>query len=252
MKQSYLWIDGEFVRDSTPELGTLGSDQDSVAFADIRSYETSLGPALFRLSDHISELLSTAEHAGVQVGYTFEDLWDSVQRTMAFNGIRAGHVRPRFVKNDSLHRYRQQPSESASTSLVIAASEAVPSSQDPVIPDHAALFIVDDGIITTPPSARFGNSIIRQSVITLASDLGFAVTEQMLQPDQILRADEAFLSIEIGEIQPLLSFDESAISEGEIGPVTQALVNAFSETTQGRGRRSAEWLEWLDEAYLGM
>ena len=261
MTASYLWIDGEFVPNDENGPNPRLQNADSVTFADIRSYETASGPALFRLKDQVDGFLNDAETAGFMVGYSFDDMCEYIQRTMAFNGIREGHVRSTLFKNGTRHTYRQFAERGNQATLVIGAWDQVlgttgamseSADSETAFPDRAALFIAKNGLIITPPSAQFGNAVIRNSVITLAADLGYAVVEQLIRAEQLGDVDEAFFSMEIGEIRPLQEFDGQPIAEGKSGPLTQLLTSAFHETTQGRGRRSAEWLEWIDEAYLGI
>jgi len=56
------------------------------------------------------------------------------------------------------------------------------------------IFIVKDGAIFTPTTKHCLNGITRQSVIQIASDLGFEVVEKNLDYDDLVEADEAFFT----------------------------------------------------------
>ena len=68
------------------------------------------------------------------------------------------------------------------------------------------LFLVRDDVIYTPPlTASILPGITRDSVITLASDLGFKVREEMLPREMLYIADEAFFVGTAVEITPIRS-----------------------------------------------
>ena len=73
------------------------------------------------------------------------------------------------------------------------------------------LFVVRDGVLYTPPTtASILPGITRDSVITLARDLGFTVREEMLPRELLYIADEAFFVGTAVEITPIRSVDKIA------------------------------------------
>ena len=103
-----------------------------------------------------------------------------------------------------------------------------------------------------PTYDPFDPQVIRDSVITLAQDLGVPVFIQPLSREWLYRADEVFLSTTIAEVIPVRDVDGRAIGTDCPGPFTHDLQSAFFETTRGRGRRSSEWLEWVWGSFVGM
>ena len=77
------------------------------------------------------------------------------------------------------------------------------------------LFIVRDGVIHTPP---IGNSVLsgitRDSVITIARDLGFEVREQVLPREMLYIADEVFFVGTAVEVTPIRSVDRIKVGRG--------------------------------------
>lgn len=70
------------------------------------------------------------------------------------------------------------------------------------------LFWVRDGQLYTPPLDRCGVSgAIRACVIDTARQLGVVVSEQRLQPAELLEADEAFVCNSLAGIWPLRQLD---------------------------------------------
>jgi len=106
------------------------------------------------------------------------------------------------------------------------------------------LFLVKRGRLLTPPSsAGILAGITRDSVITLAADLGIAVEERELPREALYSADEVFLTGTAAEITPVRSVDRKAIGKGAPGPVTQQLRQAFFGLFDGRTHDKWGWLD---------
>jgi branched-chain amino acid aminotransferase len=108
------------------------------------------------------------------------------------------------------------------------------------------LFVVRnrDGnkIICTTPRAGILEGITRDSLITLARDLGYSVVEEPISRDQLYIADEVFVCGTAAEVVGLREIDFRVIGDGKAGPVTRALQQEFDKVVGGRHVRSAEWL----------
>jgi branched-chain amino acid aminotransferase len=90
------------------------------------------------------------------------------------------------------------------------------------------VFLVDDGGLRTPPlSAGILGGITREIVLELASSVGVTVREENLTMDDLLGADEAFLSSTTREILPVRQVDGRPIADGRPGPVTRKVMTAF-------------------------
>ncbi len=105
------------------------------------------------------------------------------------------------------------------------------------------LFLVRDGVLYTPPlSASILPGITRDTVITLARELGLTVIEQMLPREFLYIADEAFFTGTAAEITPIRSVDGIPIGSGERGPVTARLQKAFFAIVEGQTEDRHGWL----------
>jgi branched-chain amino acid aminotransferase len=107
------------------------------------------------------------------------------------------------------------------------------------------IFIVRDQVIYTPPRATILEGITRDSVLTIANDLGYEVIEQTLVRDQLYIADEVFVCGTAAEVTAVCEIDTRKIGPGKMGPVTRHLQKTFFETVRGEGLRSAEWLDYV-------
>ena len=109
------------------------------------------------------------------------------------------------------------------------------------------LFLVRDGILYTPPLATCGLAgITRDSVITLAGDLGLDVREQDIPREALYVADELFFTGTAAEVTPIRSVDKVQIGAGRRGPVTARLQQAFFDYVNGEVPDSHGWLLPVD------
>jgi branched-chain amino acid aminotransferase len=106
------------------------------------------------------------------------------------------------------------------------------------------VFIVRDGIIHTPP---IGNSVLsgitRDSVITLARELGFEVREQTLPRETLYTADEVFFVGTAVEVTPIRSVDRLQVGRGRRGPITEAIQQRFFQIVRGDAPDTHGWLQ---------
>jgi branched-chain amino acid aminotransferase len=109
------------------------------------------------------------------------------------------------------------------------------------------IFIVRNRVIYTPPRATILEGITRDSILTIAGDLGYKVVEEQLVRDQLYIADEVFVSGTAAEVTAVCEIDTRKIGVGSMGPVTKHLQKTFFETVRGKGPRSEEWLDYVLE-----
>jgi len=105
------------------------------------------------------------------------------------------------------------------------------------------VFVVKDGEISTPPlSTSILPGITRETVMTIARDLGYTVVEKtIIRPDLYL-ADEVFMTGTAAEVTPVRSVDDQEVGAG---PVTLQLQAAYWDVVHGRSERYADWLDFL-------
>lgn len=108
------------------------------------------------------------------------------------------------------------------------------------------IFIVRDGAIYTP---QLGSSILggitRDSIMTIARDLGFAVTETILPRESLYLADEVFVVGTAAEVTPIRSVDKIQVGAGRRGPVTEAVQRAFFDVISGDAPDTHRWLTYV-------
>jgi branched-chain amino acid aminotransferase len=105
------------------------------------------------------------------------------------------------------------------------------------------IFVVRKGRLFTPPPGAILEGITRDSIMTLARDLGHEVVEQPISRDQLYIADEVFVTGTAAEVIGLREIDFRVIGSGGGGPVTRALQRVRGRA--GKHARSKEWLTFV-------
>ena len=104
------------------------------------------------------------------------------------------------------------------------------------------VIIVKNGKLYTPDLASCLDGITRDSVITLANDLGIEVIQKRITRDEVYCADEAFFSGTAAEITPIREVDNRQIGIGSRGPVTEKIQSLFFDVVSGKAPKYAHWL----------
>jgi len=90
------------------------------------------------------------------------------------------------------------------------------------------LFIVKDGAALTPPiDAGLLPGITREFLFEIGATAGIPVREAVLRDEDLLGADESFLTSTTRELVPIVQVDDRKIGSGAPGPITCALLEAF-------------------------
>lgn len=90
------------------------------------------------------------------------------------------------------------------------------------------IFIVKDGRLLTPDlNCGVLSGVTRKNVMDLAVQTGKEVFETFLAPEDVIHADECFISNSIFEIMPVTRFERKSIAHGRPGKVTTHLMNEY-------------------------
>ena len=114
----------------------------------------------------------------------------------------------------------------------------------------ANVFIIRDGVlITNDADASILLGITRDSAIQIAEGLGVPVTIRDFGPDELLSADEVFITGTASEIVPIREIDGTRIGHGKHsgrGEITRRIQEEFLAATRGQSARYAGWLSYVD------
>ena len=91
-----IWMNGELVdwADAKIHILTHTLHYGTGVFEGIRAYETSQGPAVFRLTDHIVRLHNSAKIMMMELPYTVDELVAAIKLTVRSTGLPSCYVRP--------------------------------------------------------------------------------------------------------------------------------------------------------------
>ena len=107
------------------------------------------------------------------------------------------------------------------------------------------IFIIRDKVLKTPPLTSVLPGITRDSIITLAQDLGYKVEEKRFTRDELYIADEAFFSGTAAEVTPIREVDDRQIGEGKPGPITQKIQKLYFDVVKGKIEKYHYWLDFI-------
>lgn len=92
------------------------------------------------------------------------------------------------------------------------------------------VYIVKNGNIQTHPATNLIlNGITRQVVIKLCQENDISITEDAFHVDQLLNADEVFITSTTSEVMPVVQIGDKIIGDGKPGPITRKLQTLFVE-----------------------
>ncbi|QKE64676.1 branched-chain amino acid transaminase [Aquipseudomonas campi] len=103
------------------------------------------------------------------------------------------------------------------------------------------IFLVKNGVVYTPEVTSCLNGITRDTILTLAAELGIKVIEKRITRDEVYIADEAFFTGTAAEVTPIREVDGRSIGIGSRGPVTEKLQKAYFDLVTGKTDAHPEW-----------
>jgi branched-chain amino acid aminotransferase len=91
-----IWMNGKLVDWDQAQVHVLTHTlhYGTGVFEGIRAYETSHGPAVFRLTDHIVRLHNSAKIMGMEIPYSVDELIEATKATVASTGLPSCYIRP--------------------------------------------------------------------------------------------------------------------------------------------------------------
>ncbi|MBI2779658.1 MAG: branched-chain amino acid transaminase [Gammaproteobacteria bacterium] len=104
------------------------------------------------------------------------------------------------------------------------------------------IFIIRDGMLYTPELTSALDGITRDTLFTLAAEIGLPVHEKRITRDEVYIADEAFFTGTAAEVTPIREVDGRAIGNGSRGPITERLQTLYFDQVHGRREDHPEWL----------
>ena len=162
----------------------------------------------------------------------------------------------KWIRIDSKSQPMQAKSAANYSNAALARMEALNSGYDEAImlnnKGHVAegsaenIFVVKNGKITTPPlDADILNGITRDSAIKLLKSNKIKVIEKNLRINDLLKADEIFMTGTAAEVKSVTRVNKTKIGNGKIGDVTKELQESFMDTVMGKNKKFRSWLKFI-------
>ncbi|RAP44216.1 branched-chain amino acid transaminase [uncultured Methanosphaera sp.] len=108
------------------------------------------------------------------------------------------------------------------------------------------VFFVENGELYTPD---IGSSVLkgitRDTVITIAKDLGYKVHEERIPRERLYTADEVFFTGTAAELSPIRSIDKIQIGKGKRGPVTKKIQEHLFDVLNNKVEDKYGWLDFI-------
>ena len=110
------------------------------------------------------------------------------------------------------------------------------------------LFVVKNGsLITNDIDASILLGITRDSVLTIARDLGIPVVIRPISLADVQTADELFFSGTAVEVTPIKEVDGRVYGDGTPGPMTTRIQKTFFDAVHGRLPQYRSWLSYVGQ-----
>ncbi len=292
----HIWHNGKLIPWEQANIHVMSHviHYGSSVFEGIRCYQTEIGAAIFRLSEHMQRLLDSAKIYRMELPYTLEQLNAAVVDLVEANGVAPCYIRPiairgygeigvspigspievyvanfpwgKYVAGDAADVCISSWNRLAPNTMPSMAKAGANYMNSQLIRMEAAangysegialdvngylsegsgenLFIVRGGILyTTPLADSILSGITRDSVITLAREMGYTIVEQSLPREMIYIADEVFFTGTAAEVTPIRSVDRILVKDGQVGPITKQLATEFFGITSGKRPDRFGWL----------
>ncbi len=103
------------------------------------------------------------------------------------------------------------------------------------------IFIVRNGTIFTPDLTSALEGITRDTIFSLAAELGYEIKEKRITRDEVYCADEAFFTGSAAEVTPIRELDNRQIGNGGRGSITEKLQTMYFDQVHGRRDVYPQW-----------
>jgi branched-chain amino acid aminotransferase len=299
-KTAKIWHNGRFIPFDDARIHVLSHvvSYGSAVFEGIRCYQTSRGPAIFRLPEHVRRLINSAKIYRMAPEFARETLEQACVHVIRENHLAAAYLRPlvlrgygslgvlpgenpievyiaayewgRYLGGDALEQgvdvcissWRRMAPDTLPAMAKAAAnymnsqlikmeavtngySEGIALDMQGFISEGSGenLFLVRDGELVTPP---LSNSVLpgitRESIVTIAADLGIPCRVEPIPREAVYVADEMFFCGTAVEVTPIRSVDRVPVGAGKRGPITEAIQRRFFAIVTGEREDNRGWL----------
>jgi len=301
-----IWCNGNFIAWDDARIHVLSHviHYGSSVFEGVRCYETTSGPAIFRLAEHTRRLVESAKIYRMNLPFSAQEVSDATLELVRVNGLRSCYIRPvvlrgygeigvnpaknpvdvyiacwewgKYLGDEAINHGVDvcisswtRPAPNTLPTLAKAGGNYLNSQlvkmealadgyAEGIVLDvngHISegsgenIFVVrDNKLYTTPLTSSILQGITRDSIMTIARDLGYEVVESTLPREFLYVADEVFFTGTAAEVTPVRSVDRIPVGNGDRGPVTAAIQKEFFALVNGEKPDRHGWLSPVNVA----
>ena len=303
IESKFIWMDGELVDfdKATVHILTPALHYGAAVYEGVRAYDTAKGPAVFRLTEHIERLFTSARIFGItDFPFSVDDIVQASKEVVRENGFKDCYIRPLMYLSDgiwslnvttgklsvsvaawewsnylgeealangiraNISSFTRHHPNVAMTKAKVAGNyvnsilakteserlgfqEAIMLDPQGYVAECTGenLFLVKKGRIITPSTAPVLEGITRETLATIAADLGYEVTEEPVSRDQLYNADEVFVCGTAAEVIGLSEIDFRMIGDGKSGKVTREIQNVYHDAIRGKIEKYEGWCKYV-------
>ena len=108
------------------------------------------------------------------------------------------------------------------------------------------IFLVEGEKLFTPAMSSSNlKGITRDSIMTIARDLGYEVVEEVISRERLYSANEVFFTGTAAEVTPIRSIDHRTIGIGSRGPISEKIQSAFFDIVEAKVEDKYGWLSYI-------
>ena len=100
-------------------------------------------------------------------------------------------------------------------------------------------------LFTPAMSSSNLKGITRDSIMTIARDLGYEVVEEVISRERLYSANEVFFTGTAAEVTPIRSIDHRQIGIGKRGPISEKIQTAFFDIVEAKVEDKYNWLSYI-------
>ena len=108
------------------------------------------------------------------------------------------------------------------------------------------IFLAEGEKLFTPAMSSSNlKGITRDSIMTIARDLGYEVVEEVISRERLYSANEVFFTGTAAEVTPIRSIDHRQIGAGKRGPIAEKIQTAFFDIVEAKTEDKYNWLSYI-------
>ena len=105
------------------------------------------------------------------------------------------------------------------------------------------IFLVKNDVLITPPlSSSALDGITRNSIIAFSKEIKLKTRIKKITKEELISADEVFLSGTAAEITPIIKIEHKKIGNGKPGMTTKMIMQTYSDIVMNKNKKFTKWL----------